>query len=48
MDLMHYVSALIVLILSNGTSFNFTFSATEEGVERIPKTVFDLVFSKKT
>ena len=30
------------------TSFNFTFSTTAEGVERILKTVFELVFSKMT
>ena len=30
------------------TSFNFTFSTTGEGVKRILKTVFELVFSKMT
>ena len=30
------------------TSFNFTFSTTAEGVERILKTVFELMFSKMT
>ena len=30
------------------TSFNFTFSTIAEGVERILKTVFELVFSKMT
>ena len=30
------------------TSFNFTFSATGEGVKRLLKTVFELVLSKIT
>ena len=30
------------------TSFNLTFSTTAEGVKRILKTVFELVFSKMT
>ena len=30
------------------TSFNFIFSTTAEGVERILKTVFELVFSEMT
>ena len=30
------------------TNFNFTFSTAAEGVERILKTVFELMFSKMT